>query len=590
MKNYKLLFLAILSCFAISCSQDSLEQNPTNDSDVRLASDQFDNSYLGVYKGLFSTNDGLIRGSVVMTLLPSNEAVAQLTLSSGEIIELKSSRVKLTLDNSVENLNFSSAGLSNINVTLNFSVNGDGANPVISNVSFDNKQSDILIAKNLSRVPLTPITGTFDCTDCASQGIGFPNGRTWNVMAIGAGNNQNFAVQVAYGGRIYTSPAANNTQNGCVDVVGFSVCGVAGSIRILGYDVTWNGTHVYPASDALTCSSVNGSWSAPLYGPGVNGTFQSDSNCDNPTLANDVCGNATSINVGGTATGSTASATNGDTPDFCDDDLWGSADGAGVWYTFTSPEDAVIQVDTNGSALDTQMRLFSGTCGALECVDNNDDDGAGLQSLIVFDASANVTYYVFIGGYNTSVGNYVLNVTELVPPPSLTCGDFLIDNGGNGNYANNSFDTYTIDAGVGNTISLEFSEFNTENQWDFLQVYDGADSSAPEITMSVGGRTILNYGEEEHGFTGTDVNSLLNDSVVSTGQFMTLVFYSDVINNRSGFLAEVVCLSNRASFGKQKNSLNYSPMSGSSSNRVEKTQVNTPSKQVKTAEYYGSQQ
>lgn len=294
MKFYKLLLVTVLSCFALSCSQDKFEDQTTVDSSERLAAGQFDDSYLGVYKGLFSTNDGLTRGSVVVTLSPNNEAVAQVTLSSGETIELVSSKVKLTADNKVSNLRFSSVGLSPVSATLDFSVDGNGMNPSVSNVMFDNKESDILIAKNLSRVPLTPITGTFDCTDCASQGVGFPNNRTWNIMSIGTGN-QSYMTQVSYGGRIYTSPG---TQNGCFNFQGYDVCNIEGSLVVLGFDVSWDGTHIYDGSDEFACSEVSGVWSAPGYGPGVTGTFQSDSDCDTSVRLPLTCGEILEDNGG----------------------------------------------------------------------------------------------------------------------------------------------------------------------------------------------------------------------------------------------------------------------------------------------------
>src|SRR5690606_38141816 len=558
MKIHKLLFLATFACLAISCSQDTFEEPSIDDPNDRLVSGQYDSSYIGLYKGLFTTNDGLIRGSVEVAISPTNEGTAQIKLSSGELIQLKSNKAKLTVDNRIANLHFSSEGLSSTGASLKFSVDGDGIDPMISDVLFDTKESNILIAKNLSRIPLTPLTGTFDCTNCAAVGIGFPNGRTWNIMSIGSGNNQNFMLQVSYGGRIYSSPAANNTQNGCVPVVNYTVCGIAGSIHILGYDVTWNGTHVYESSDDLSCSSINGNWSAPGYGPGVFGIFQSDSDCSNPIPVapmNDLCENATNISLGDSLSGATTSATNGDTPDFCDEELSGSANGAGVWYSFSSLTDANIQVDTEGSDFDTQLRVFSGVCGSLVCVDNDDDDGTGLQSLIQFSASANMTYYIFVGGYNAADGDYVLNVSEFVAPPSfdldLTCNEFLIDNGEGGNYANNSLDTYTIDAGAGNTLQLYFTLFDLEDFYDDLVIYDGPDTSSPIITTSVGGAS--NEWGQNGGFTWGD---LQDDTILSSGQYLTLVFSSDMSTNYAGFIAEVTCMSGRsANKGLQKSKL-----------------------------------
>ena len=392
MRIKNLLPLLIISFFVFSCSKDTFEEQKVDNSNSRVAQDQFDNSYLGVYKGLFTTNDGLTRGKVIVTLLSTNEGIAQIYLSTGEMIELKSTRVKLTLDNTVNGLRFSSEGLSNIDATLEFSVEENGMNPIISNVNFDNKASDILIAKNLSRAPLTPITGTYVRT--AGTG-GFPNsGRTWNVMAIGTGD-QNFAVQVAYGGRVYNTPAGNNMQSGCAPTSSLTTCNINGAARILGYDVNWSGTHTYATQGNIECSSVQGTWSAPTFG-GSSGTFVSDSDCNSPVISNDTCATASSIALGGSSVGSTTDATNSDTPNFCDDDLYGSANGKGVWYTFTSTTNVGVAVDTEGSSFDTQLRVFSGACSSLICIANDDDSGSGTLSKVSFTAMANVDYYFFI--------------------------------------------------------------------------------------------------------------------------------------------------------------------------------------------------
>ncbi|MEZ4802914.1 MAG: CUB domain-containing protein [Gelidibacter sp.] len=428
MKLNKLLQLLVVCCFVIACTKDTFEEPKTDETSTRIADDQYDNSYLGVYKGLFSTNDGLTRGSVVVTLSPSNDAIAQIILSTGEQIELKSNKVKLTVDNTISNLRFSSAGLSTIDATLDFSVEGDGLNPLISNVNFDNKESDVLIAKNLSRAPLTPITGTYVRT--AGTG-GFPtSGRTWNVMSIGAGEDQNFAVQVWYGGRLYNVPAANSTQSGCT-TSGYTTCAINGSATILGYPVSWTGTHKYNPGNAGNdnqCAEVMGTWSS-TYG-NSSGTFVSDTNCSGPAVANDTCANAITIGAG-TYAGSIVNASNSDTPTICNNNLTAPFGGPGVWYSYSTPTNKTVVVDTEGTqtlangGFDTQLRVLGGTCGALTCIDNDDDDGTGLLSTITFNATGGVTYYIFLGGYNNQVGAYTLNLAEFTPPANDLCANAI---------------------------------------------------------------------------------------------------------------------------------------------------------------------
>lgn len=539
MKIYKLLFLTILSCFALSCSQDTVEDKSIDNSEVRLAASQYDNSYLGVYKGLFSTNDGLTRGSVVVTLSPTNEAIAQLTLSTGEMIELKSSRIKLTADNTVDNLRFSSAGLSNFDATLNFSVEGNGDNPVISNVTFDNKASDVLIAKNLSRAPLNTITGTYMRT--AGSGS-FPiSGRTWNVMTAGSGN-QTYSTQIWYGGVLYNTVNSSN-QTGCSDIGGgYDGCNVNGSATVSGYAVTWAGVHVYDNfDDNVGCSEVVGTWDCPTYG-GSSGTFTSDLDCSGLYITNDTCETATSISCGETATGQTTGATNTDAPADCGD-ATNMSDAPGIWYTYET-EVGNVTFDTSGSDFDTKMAVYTGSCGALVCIAGNDDadfaNGVYTSEIGLISPGSGETLYIYVTGYDaTSIGSYVLNVTC---EPFPTCGDTIVDDGGpTGEYSVDQVEFFVIDAGVGNKATLSFSQFALEDYYDEMIFWDGFGTGVSTIDLS--DNAVASGGGANGGYTGTDLSG---DSISSTGQYLTVVFISDdYCCVDAGYQATISCTSAR---------------------------------------------
>ncbi|MCK7590875.1 CUB domain-containing protein [Subsaxibacter sp. CAU 1640] len=559
MKIYKLLLLTVLSYLALSCSQDKDRIEQHDGFNERLSAGQFDNSYLGVYKGLFSTNDGLTRGSIVLTLSPNSIGIAQITLSSGDVIDLQSRTPKLTVDNRVSDLIFTSSGLNDIETSFKFSVEGNGLNPDIREVSFNNQDSDVLVAKDLSRAPLNTITGTYMRTDGTG---GFPtSGRTWNVMSIGM-DNQTYAAQIWYGGRLYNTPPTG-TQDNCVDNGNFTdTCDISGSTNILGHLVTWSGTHTYDNfDDNLGCSEVSGTWSAPTYG-GSSGTFQSDSDCSGIEVINDVCANASLITCGDSVVGNSEFATNADSPLSCSDDVFGSDDVPGVWYKFISTECQEVTVSTLGSDYDTHLKVFSGSCGALDCVANNDDiDFPDFpESELTFTASEGETYYFFIGGYEGDTGDYALSVTCGTPTYTSTtnpaCGQEITDNGGgNGNYSNNRNDVYNIDAGEGMTANLVFNNgvngFALESGFDFMRIYDGEDICSPMITATTDGTTAT-----PDGFTGT---SLRGKTVVSTGRYLTVVFESDISVVDRGFRATVNCVTGRQNSGQQKNSLSYMP-------------------------------
>ncbi|MGJ8593729.1 MAG: hypothetical protein ACSHXF_14350 [Aquaticitalea sp.] len=544
MKIYKLLFLAFLSCFALSCSQDTFEDKAIDDSNDRLVSSQYDDSYLGVYKGLFSTNDGLTRGSVVVTVSPNNEALAQITLSSGEMIELKSSRVKLTVDNTISNLSFSSEGLNAKIATLNFSVEGNGANPAISDVNFENQESDILIAKNLSRAPLNTITGTYMRT--AGTG-GFPtSGRTWNIMSVGR-DNQTYSTQIWYGGRLYNTTDSSN-QSGCSDLGnGNDSCNINGSATILGYAVTWAGTHIYDnylPDDNVGCSEVSGTWSAPSYG-GSSGTFVSDSDCSTLQVTNDICANATSISCGESVTSYTTGATNSDAPADCTDALDMDA-GPGVWYTFESIS-GTMTFDTYGSDFDTKIAVYTGSCGALVCIAGNDDadfDGGVYESEVgILSGGEGETLYIYVTGYDADeFGEFTLNVTCA---PFPTCGDTIVDTGGTtGNYSNDEFEVYYIDAGAGNIATMTFTQFQLEDFYDEMIFYDTLGGGA---TIDLSDNGVASGGGQNGGFSGTDLSG---DSITATGRYLTVLFISDISVNDLGYQASISCTGARNAFSQ----------------------------------------
>lgn len=63
---------------------------------------------------------------------------------------------------------------------------------------------------------------------------------------------------------------------------------------------------------------------------------------------------------------------------------FGSGGTGASWYSFTAPCDGTLDVSSgiDPSLPDTRLSIYSGTCGALTCVDNDDDGGPGLTSQI----------------------------------------------------------------------------------------------------------------------------------------------------------------------------------------------------------------
>ncbi|MBN2681797.1 MAG: Ig-like domain-containing protein [Bacteroidales bacterium] len=105
-----------------------------------------------------------------------------------------------------------------------------------------------------------------------------------------------------------------------------------------------------------------------------------------------------------------------------------------------------------------------------------------------------------------------------------TCSGTFYDSGNSGgNYGNNQNRTMTFCSGTGQTMVFEFTSFNTEANWDFLYVYDGADISAPLIGTYTGN-------------LGAGVGT-----ITSTGTCLTFRFTSDGSVTRAGWVANISC-------------------------------------------------
>lgn len=99
------------------------------------------------------------------------------------------------------------------------------------------------------------------------------------------------------------------------------------------------------------------------------------------------------------------------------------------------------------------------------------------------------------------------------------CAGVILDPGGLENYPNSVNSTLIIDPPSAASISLAFTEFNTEAGWDFLSVYEGAGT----------GGTLIGI------YDGLELNGS-NLTVMSDAA--TLVFTSDGIINDPGFIID----------------------------------------------------
>ena len=127
-----------------------------------------------------------------------------------------------------------------------------------------------------------------------------------------------------------------------------------------------------------------------------------------------------------------------------------------------------------------------------------------------------------------------------VPPPnSFSCGTTFTDPAGpTANYDNNSDYTVTIfPINVGEVVTVTFTSFDIETNFDGLYIYNGNSISAPQISS---GNAAGNGAASLPGaFWGTTNPGSFTST--STDGTLTFRFRSDSTVNKPGWIANVTC-------------------------------------------------
>ena len=128
-------------------------------------------------------------------------------------------------------------------------------------------------------------------------------------------------------------------------------------------------------------------------------------------------------------------------------------------------------------------------------------------------------------------------ITTLYAPPA--CGGAFTDPAGpTANYANSTDSTVTIcSTVVGEIVTVTFTSFNTEINWDALYVFDGDSINSPQIASTNAAGNVP--GGLAGGFWGTTIPGPFTSSD-ATG-CLTFRFRSDASVNNPGWIANVTC-------------------------------------------------
>ncbi len=147
------------------------------------------------------------------------------------------------------------------------------------------------------------------------------------------------------------------------------------------------------------------------------GNFSLEVTCVDPP-PNDECAGAISMSCGDTVVGETDTATFDASAPVCVTGITAP----GVWYEFTDTTGLVtnytLSMCDGGTDYDSKITVYSGDCGALACVVDNDDT-CGLQSEVSWQGDGLTTYYILVHGFGANTGNFSMALTcAPVPPPN----------------------------------------------------------------------------------------------------------------------------------------------------------------------------
>ena len=143
--------------------------------------------------------------------------------------------------------------------------------------------------------------------------------------------------------------------------------------------------------------------------------------------------------------------------------------GRTMWWKYIPGSDGTANFDTQLTAQDTELAVYTGsTLASLTKVGSDSDSGAGSSSVINgIPVTAGTTYYIQVGSYNNNVMSYILRVTgpstTVTTPPPARDFDVMLMTGGSVkmSWASSPFETYEVqvDSNPVVTLSAGTSEY-----------------------------------------------------------------------------------------------------------------------------------
>ncbi len=185
-----------------------------------------------------------------------------------------------------------------------------------------------------------------------------------------------------------------------------------------------------------------------------------------------------------------------------------------IWYVFDAGADISIATPVATGSTPSGTTTASAT---------------GLSSGFSYD------FYVVADCNADGLSQYAGPITFATPP---TCGDKFYDTGGpGGNYQNDENLTTVISpVNTGDQVTVTFTAFDVESEFDALYVYDGPDATAPLISS---GNPATTSGFPAGGYYGVTNPGPFTSSHASGT--LTFIFMSDGSISKAGWEADITC-------------------------------------------------
>ena len=204
----------------------------------------------------------------------------------------------------------------------------------------------------------------------------------------------------------------------------------------------------------------------------------------------------------------------------------------GQWYRLLGHGGGVILSTCNDNTeIDTRLLVFGGNCTNLTCLELEELEGCNENSNnpdLGFYAVDGDEYFIYITTADNNGGNFELSISCKAQEGTCTgdqilteCEGSFVDGSENNPYSNDLACSWTISPYAAATITLNFTNFSTEEGFDYVSVYDGTGSTDSLIAK----------------FSG---NAIPEEVVARTGH-MYILFESDGSFTDAGWIATYSC-------------------------------------------------